>query len=624
MAQSTAQAHAAPAVAPAEAGPEEAVFPPVDLTAPQLTVRAIVTGMLLGGVLSLCNVYSGLKIGWGFNMSITAALLAYGFWNGAGSLFGARRFGLLENNINQTAASSAASISSAGLVAPIPALTMMTGQELGYLPLVLWVVAVSLVGVVVAIGLRRQMLVVDKLPFPSGIATAETVREMYARGKEAMARVKMLLLGAGVAAALKVLGIVFKWSMAAIPGSVPVGGVLTAKGVSSLTMANLGFKLDPSLLLVGSGAIIGIRAGASLLFGAVLAWIVLGPYLASQGVLPAGKPDPEAAWYGVWIKDWFLWPGVSMMVLASLTSLAFSWRSIWNAITRRAGQAADAVGSDTHEVPRRIFLAALFVALVIAVVLQVALFEIGWAIATFGILLTFALAVVAGRVSGETGVTPVGPMGKVTQLAFGLISPANATANLMAANVTGGAASQCADLLHDMKTGALIGASPRYQAYSQFFGVLAGGLAGSAAYLVLIPEPQKQLLTEEWPAPAVLQWKAVAEAFTKGLDSIPSTALWAALWAGLAGILLAILEKTVPKRAAKWIPSPASIGLAFVLPAHYSLSMFLGAFAGVVSGKFAKAWTARFLIVLAAGLIAGESLVGVGHAIIQAVEGLAK
>jgi uncharacterized oligopeptide transporter (OPT) family protein len=98
----------------------------------ELTLRAILTGACLGGALSLCNVYMGLKIGWSLNMSVTAALLSYGGYH----LIALRRaakgranrpWGLFENNINQTAASAAASISSAGLVAPIPRLELNYG-----------------------------------------------------------------------------------------------------------------------------------------------------------------------------------------------------------------------------------------------------------------------------------------------------------------------------------------------------------------------------------------------------------------------------------------------------------------------------------------------------------------
>jgi uncharacterized oligopeptide transporter (OPT) family protein len=206
-------------------------------------------------------------------------------------------------------------------------------------------------------------------------------------------------------------------------------------------------------------------------------------------------------------------------------------------------------------------------------------------------------------------------MGKVTQLTFGIITPGNATANLMAANVTGGAASQCADLLHDMKTGLLIGASPRQQTIAQVFGAFSGAIIGTLAYLVIVPDPAGQLLTEEWPAPAVAAWKAVAEIFMRGIEAMPAGAM-DALWVGGGlGVALAVLEKRLPRKAAVWVPSPASMGLALVIPAYYAVSMFIGGLVGVLSMRYAKKWSTRFLIVIASGIIAGESITGVGIAI---------
>ena len=593
----------------------EPEFPPVDRTAPQLTIRAIATGMVLGGVLSLTNIYSGLKIGWGFNMSVTAAVLAYGFWQPMHRFAKAKHWGILESNINQTAASSAASISSAGLVAPIPALTMITGHQFTWHVLVAWTFVITLVGIVVAVGLRRQMLIVDRLPFPNGIATAETLKEMYAQGAEAMARFKMLLFGAGLAAVLKLIIEYAKVPTPGLPGSFAATGAAKAKGIGTISMKNLTFALDPSPLMVAVGAIIGLRAGASMLIGAVIGWGVLTPYVLDLGWADPGAADPDKSWFGPVLK-WLLWPGVAMMVTASLTSFAFSWRSVLAAMSgTRSAAKGEASVDEADEVPRRWFLYGLLVVLVLAVIAQVGFFDIAITIAAVGVLFTFLLAIVAGRVAGETGITPVGAMGKVTQLLFGVLAPGNPTANLMAANVTGGAASQCADLLHDMKTGLMIGSSPRLQTIAQVFGALAGALCGSAAYLVIVPDAESQLLTSEWPAPAVAAWKAVAEIFQSGLDAMPPAAVEAIAIAGVAGIVLAILEKTVPRRARPWVPSPAAMGLAFVIPAYYSISMFLGGLAGWVAMRYATRWSERFLIVLASGIIAGEGITGVAVAI---------
>lgn len=589
----------------------ELVAQPIDFSAPQLTVRAVATGMLIGGVLSLCNIYAGLKVGWGFNMSITAALLGFGFWKGVEAM-GGRPFGMLENNINQTAASSAAAISSAGLVAPIPALTLITGQVLSWGALALWTFSVCLVGIAVAVGLRRQMIEVDKLPFASGIASATTLKEMYSKGREAMERVLMLIGGGVVAAISKVAVELWKIPKLAFPGMLKAapGGALAQKGIAGASLKNLTFALDPSLLMVGVGGLIGMRASASLAGGALLSWLVIGPMAVERGWAEAGSP--EGIWFGP-MMTWLLWPGVAMMVTASLTSFAFSWRSIARAFRGGGGKAGEQE-EDRGDVPGKIFLGAIALALILSVYLQWSLFGIGAFVATLGVLLTFVLAIVAGRVSGETAITPVGAMGKVTQLIFGVVSPGQAAPNLMAANVTGGAASQCADLLHDLKTGHLLGAVPRLQAVGQFFGALSGALIGSFGYLIIVRDPSI-LLTDEWPAPAVASWKAVAEIFMKGLEAMPEGAMGAMAIAGVAGVILAVLEKVLPAKARVWVPSPASLGLAFVIPAYNAISMFIGAIAAMVAGKFAPSWSAKFLIVLAAGLIAGESITGVALAV---------
>ena len=590
---------------------------PVDATTPQLTFRAVSTGMLFGGLLSLCNIYLGLKIGWGMNMSITAALLGFGFWQVSTRMLGLRRFNILENNINQTAASSAASISSAGLVAPIPALTMLTGRTLGWAEMSLWVLSVALVGVVVAIGLRKQMLVVDALPFPGGVATGQTLKEIYAKGKEAMARVRMLLGGMALGAVGKLLEVLKVTAKVAFPGELGVtaGGTLAAKGHTAITLKNLGFAFDPSLMMVAVGAIIGMRASASMMLGAGIAWLGIAPEVMELGWAEPGAADPTKGWFGPLVK-WMLWPGVAMMVTASLTSFAFSGKAILKAFRR--GSSGEV---DPHDVPRRIFFASILAVAALSVTLQVLLFDISVGIAVMGVVLTFVLAIVAGRVSGETGVTPVGAMGKVTQLSLGVLDPGNAASNLMAANVTGGAASQCADLLHDLKSGLMVGSVPKYQIVAQAFGVVAGATCGSAAYLVLIPDPANQLLTEEWAAPAVAQWKAVAEVFQEGLGAMPEGALMAMLVAGIAGSVLSILEKTLPRKVVTWIPSPVGVGLAFAIPAYYAFSFFLGAVLFTAARRLRPEWTLRFAIVLAAGIMAGESLMGVADALYKMLLG---
>lgn len=560
---------------------------------PEMTIRSILTGLVIGAVLTPCNVYAGLKIGWAFNMAIAAGLVGYGFWQFSLRFTGGRQWGLLENNINQMIASSAASIISGGLVAPIPALTLLTGQTLAWQWLTVWVFAVSALGVVVAVGLRNQLLIREQLAFPAGIATAETMTRIHApHGGEASSRLRVLLAAAGVSGALKLVNDL----IVTLPRLAPSWKLGGTAGAPSL--ANLGFAFDPSLLLLGFGAIIGLRAGLSILLGTAAGWGLLAPLALDRGWAEAGEAG--AAWFEP-LVTWLLWPGATLMVASSLTSFAIALARL-----RRRRQPA---ATDRPSMGGQMVALSLATAAVVAAAML--LFGIALWQALLAVALSYVLAIVAARVTGETGITPIGAMGQITQFAYGIVSPGNLTANLMTANITGGAAGQCADLMQDLKTGLMIGASLRFQVIAQVFGVAIGSLVGVAVYLTLIPDPVAMLMTETWPAPAVATWKAVAEVMTAGLASLPTGALPAMAVAAALGLLLALLEHLLPPQYARFLPSAPAIGLAFVVPAWNGLSLFFGAALAALLARLAPDWSQRHIFGLAAGLVAGESLIGV-------------
>jgi len=552
--------------------------------APELTLRALLTGTALGALLAPCNVYSGLKIGWSFNMSIAALLLGYLFWVPLVRMFGGRRWGLLESNISQTTASSAASIISGGLVAPLPALALLEGDNLPLAKLIPWVFAVSFFGIWVGWYLRGRLIVTTPLAFPAGIATAETMRDIFSRGAEASRRVVMLVSSLLSAAAFnfvdKVLWAVPRWS-------------------PSATAQQYTFMLDPSLLLLGFGSIIGLRAGVGLLLGAVTAWGLIAPQLVGRGMLELGVGDDA---FQV-LVGWLLWPGVALMLTSSLTSMALA---LLGQTTERGGNPEHTSAGEA-----RIRLLGCAAAALLVVGLEIVFFGIHWTMALLSVPLAFLLALVAARVTGETGIPPVGAIGKLSQLTFGVAAPMQMTTNLMTANVAGGAAGQAADLLNDLKAGHAVGARPARQIAAQCLGVLTGSIVGSVVYLSLIDRPTEQLLTPEWPAPAVATWKAVAEALGTGLGSIPAAALWAALFAAALGVVLALAERRVPQRMLAWVPSGSALGLAFIVPASTSITLFAGAVLGALLHRIAPRWSRVYLLSLAAGLVAGESLFGV-------------
>ena len=555
----------------------------------ELSPRAVLTGAVLGILLTPSNVYAGLKIGWSFNMSIIALLIGFGIWQSL-----ARRnhrqppWTLHESNINQTVASAAASIISGGLVAPIPAYTLLTGQQLDPLPMMAWVFSVSFLGIWIAWYLRPTLLNDNGLKFPEGMATLETLQHIYRHGQEAVTRIKVLFSAALLSGFVKWIDD-FIW---AIPRWAPTA-----------PLERLTFTLDPSLLLIGFGGIVGIRVGLSLLLGALVAWGGLSPWLIDHGwVLLA--PDANGPQFAK-LVEWLLWPGVSLMVCSTLTALGVR---LFIAPKAKRGPKERRARAPFSTGP----IAGLLLAIALVVGLQAALFGIDLWMALLSIPLAICLAVVAARVVGATGIAPIGAIGKLSQLTFGLIAPGQVPINLMSANTAGGAAGQSTDLMNDFKVGLAIGATPKKQVVAQCIGIFIGSVVGVLVYLALIPDPQHMLLTEQWPAPAVATWKAVAETLTHGLGSLTPQIRWAIFVGGLIGVLLGAFDSLLPQRMARWLPSSAALGLAFVLPASTSLMMGLGA---VLTWAVSRQWpslTERFAITAAAGLIAGESMTGVG------------
>ena len=555
----------------------------------ELSLRAVLTGAVLGILLTPSNVYAGLKIGWSFNMSIIALLVGFGIWQSL-----ARRnsrqpaWTLHESNINQTVASAAASIISGGLVAPIPAYTLLTGQQLDPIPMMAWVFSVSFLGIWIAWYLRPTLLNDHGLKFPEGMATLETLQHIYHHGQEAVVRIKVLFSAALLSGLVKwVDG--FVWAI--------------ARWAPTATLERLTFTLDPSLLLIGFGGIIGIRVGLTLILGALLAWGALAPWLISEGwvVLAPDANGPQFAK----LVEWLLWPGVSLMVCSTLSALGIrlfkSPKHASKPKTPRA-RAPFSLGPAL----------GLLLSIALVVGLQAALFGIDVWMALLSIPLAICLAVVAARVVGATGIAPIGAIGKLSQLTFGLIAPGQVPINLMSANTAGGAAGQSTDLMNDFKVGLAIGATPKKQVIAQCIGISIGSVVGVLVYLALIPDPQHMLLTEQWPAPAVATWKAVAQTLTHGLESLSPQIRWAIFIGGFVGLVLGALDSLLPQRMARWLPSTAALGLAFVLPASTSMMMGLGA---VLTWIVSRRWpsvTERFAITAAAGLIAGESITGVG------------
>lgn len=571
----------------------------------QLTVRAAVAGMLLGGFMSLSNLYVALKTGWSIGVSITAGILAFAIFKALLRLGIVRRaFGILENNAMQSVASAAGYMTGGGTVAAIPALMMITGQPMGGVQMFVWITTIALLGVVMAIPMKQQMINIEQLRFPTGVAAAETLRALHGAEGDAAGKASVLgwsgFLGATVGFLRDAKASWIPWNL---PEKLQIP-YLTLKGRPLLDFT---IGAEGSLIMVGAGAIMGFRAAWSMMLGAAINYGILAPELYEAGII-----DPKLGYKQ--IVAWSVWFGSAMILSSGLLAFALQWRTVLRAVQSVGAAFSGSREDESAEVPMRWFFIGLAVLTPIVVFLEWFLFAIHPWMGALSVVLGFFISIVACRATGETDTTPTGALGKITQITFGALDPGNATTNLMTANVTGGMGLHAADLLTDLKSGYLLKADPRQQFWGQFLGVLAGSIFVVPAYRLLIPTAA-ELGTDKWPAPGAQSWKGVAELLAKGFHTLhPSAQIALAVGAGL-GVVLVLVERAFPKAKA-WIPSATGLGLAFTAPAYNSVSMFIGAVIALYLERRHPKLAERSVVPASSGLIAGESMMGVAIAVL--------
>jgi uncharacterized oligopeptide transporter (OPT) family protein len=590
---------------------------------PQLTVRSVLLGSLLGFLLAFTNLYVGLKTGWGLGVAITACIVSFSLWNLCLRLGLARTpLSILESNCMQSTASAAGYSTGNAMVSAAPALLLLSvsaanprGQHLPWPVLAGWTMFVAMLGVALAIPMKRNMINQEKLRFPSGIAAAVTLQSLFSQGQEAVAKGKALLYAALVAAVPPVImDLPFRKPAPGlsydglVPDSSPIFNWLPLPGRNPKTGAaysasDWNFVLDNKLVMVAAGALTGPRICFSMVVGGLLLMVWVGPSALAVGAAHnAGRAWREI---GVWV-------GAPMMIAAGLVTFLSQWRTIVRAMGG-LGRRSDASYA-TAEVPGVWFLALGLVATAGVLFIGDAYFAIPWHLGFVAVLLTFFLSLVACRATGESDITPIGAMGKITQLAYGVLIPQNATANLMTASITANAAASSADLLTDLKSGYLLGAHPRRQFIAQLLGIFAGTVASVLGFYLLVPDATALTGTGSaapaFAAPAAQAWLAVAQIFQEGVSKLHPMARHGIAWGLVAGTVMAALELLLPRHK-RWLPSPVGIGLGFMLPFFNPLSMLLGAVLAWLWSARRPDQAERYVVPVSSGIIAGESIVSV-------------
>lgn len=560
----------------------------------QLTWRAVIVGMLLGSILSLTNLYATLKMGWSFGVALTAGIISFALWNAFVRLgISKSPMTILENTCMQSAASSSGYSTGGTLTSAVAALLLLTGEHIPLGVTFGWIFFIAVLGVTMAIPMKRQMINIEQIRFPDSIATAETLKVLYSEGKKAVGQAKALFFSALFASAN---------SIAMAMGGEKWMGLMQQNILGNWYHRTVFFKWD--LMFVGAGALVGMKTSLSLFIGGTVCWALYVPWLENQGLLGAGAGYRDAV-------GWTLWGGTACMVVASIISFLFQWKSIARSFAslgsmfslNKKQQLSDV---EKIETPMTWFLAGQILSLIALSYLAYITFNVPYWMSCIAVFISFFLALVVCRITGEANITPTGAMGKVTQLIFGGIAPGHVTANLMAANITSGASSSSADLLVDLKVGYLLGANPRKQFIAQFSGIFLGTIVSVLAFRTLVPDVNA---LQAFNAPGARTWAATAEALGMGFSHLHSIKVLSIIAGGVLGLILVLIPRYLPS-IGKWLPTPIGFGLAWAIQWNDSFLFFAGALLGWAADRFFRNKSREYKIPTASGIIAGAALTG--------------
>jgi uncharacterized oligopeptide transporter (OPT) family protein len=559
----------------------------------ELTLRSVAVGLLVALVIGASYPYVVLKFGFGPNISVVSAF--FGFV--ALGLF-SKSYNRWENNIVQTAGTTAGQIAFlCWLLAAFDILASEPGSgfdvHLTRTQTCIWLSASGLLGVFLAVPLRKHFIDDENLPFPDGMAAGETLIMLDSRGPQAR-KSAIAMMGALALSGLTFLATQLRWIVEAIP--------LTVNAFS----ARVGLGFGISLLNIGSGIIIGLRISASMLLGGLIGWVIAPPWLLSHGLITADARRVD-------ILLIIMWPAVGMLVAGGLSALLLRWRVL---VSTFRGLAA---GGTTEDLSLRWVVWGGGASAVFLIAVQRLFFGTPIWHSVVAIALSVPLGLVALRVLGETNWGPISTMTNLMQAMFGVIAPGDMRASMVSSGITGAVAAESEGLMQDFRAGQMINSTPRILTYMQLIAVPVGALALALMYPLLrdtygIVGEHAQLLS-----PTSQRWVGFAKLVTRDLSGagpmspeLAARVAWmkSSLAVGaLVGVVLTLLEQK--KRWRAFVPSPTGMGIAMLIPISAVTMIFLGAAADQIWARTARDHHDRYSIPVASGLIAGEALVAV-------------
>jgi putative OPT family oligopeptide transporter len=593
----------------------------------ELTLRGLILGVLITLVFTAANVYLGLKVGLTFATSIPAAVISMAV------LSAFKNSTILENNIVQTVASAAGTLSA--IIFVLPGLVIV-GWWVGFPFWESFLICASggVLGVLFTIPLRRAMVTTSDLPYPEGVAAAEVLEVGDRARNQATAESREGLLAV-------VYGAVASAALAAIAAT----RIATAEYATFFRVgpaAGSGIDMGYSLALLGAGYLVGLSVGMAMLLGLLISWAGAVPILTA---MQHAAPGADFATFvdGVW-RHQVRFIGAGAIAVASVWTLLKLIGPVVSGVvsTLSASRAAAAGTSDQRDVdlsPGWIGLLTLACLVVIGYLLYTFLAPTPLAGNMTALIVAaipfvfiggFLIAAICGYMAGLIGASnsPISGVG-ILAIVFcsvvfvAVVHPPKDAQNalvafaLFATAIVFAIATISNNNLQDLKTGQLVGATPRAQQWALIVGVIAGaavippvlnllaqafGFAGAPNINTVTAQPLA--------APQATLISALAQGVIGGnLD-------WNMIGIGaLLGVALIVLDEVMGLM--KWLRlPPLAVGIGIYLPMSATLPVVIGA----VVGHWYDLWTRgtkkpdysrQLAVLVASGMIVGESLFGV-------------
>ncbi|AHG88509.1 oligopeptide transporter, OPT family [Gemmatirosa kalamazoonensis] len=597
----------------------------------ELTARGLILGALITTVFTAANVYLGLKVGLTFASSIPAAVMSMAI------LSAVKDSSILENNIVQTVASAAGTLSA--IIFVLPGLVIVGWwTQFPFWQSFLICLSGGVLGVLFTIPLRRALVTTSDLPYPEGVAAAEVLKV----GSGTRGETKDDTGEAREGLVAVILGSVASSGLAVLTGTRVLAGELNGFFRLGAT-ASTGYNIAWSLALLGAGHLVGLSVGMAMLVGQIISWVIAVPVLTSMHAPEAGQ-SLAAYTTAIW-RTQVRFIGAGTIAVAAIYTLGRLARPVVGGLvsTLRASRATETGDDSDRDLSPPWILALTAGCLVVAAylaytfvratVLAPSAVPLTLIAVPFVLVAGFLIAGVCGYMAGLIGASnsPISGVGILSIVLCAsvlvlAVTPTDTTRlplvafALFVTAIVFACATISNDNLQDLKTGQLVGASPMRQQIALIVGVAAGaavipsvlnllakayGFAGAANVGVVAPNPL--------PAPQATLISALAQGVIGGHLE------WTMIGIGaLVGVALIAIDAALGAAGKLRIP-PLAVGIGIYLPMSATFAVIIGAvlahwYDGRVRSAPNPERAERLGTLVASGLIVGESLWGVINA----------